>query len=94
MTNEDRDDSQNDRGNALAFWHRWLGGDKTEDSLDQIKQNLNEGKAVMLDVRGQRERDGLHLKDSIFIPFNEVRALAPETTEIPGLPKDKIIYCH
>ena len=78
----------------MAFWHRWLGEDTTADSFDQIKQNLAEGKAVMLDVRGQRERDGLHLKDSIFIPFNEVRSLDPDSGEVPGLPKDKIVYCH
>ena len=78
----------------MAFWHRWLGADKTADSLDQIKQNLNEGKAIMLDVRGQRERDSLHLKDSIFIAYAEIRTLDPHASEIPGLPKDKIIYCH
>ena len=78
----------------MAFWHRWLGGDKTPDSHEQIKQNLSQGKAVMLDVRSQRERDTIHLKDSIFIPFSEVRSLTPQSEEIAGLPKDKIIYCH
>ena len=78
----------------MALWHKWLGGDKTTDSIDQIRQNLSEGKAVMLDVRGQRERDGLHLKDSIFIAYKEIRALDRDAEEVPGLPKDKIIYCH
>ncbi len=78
----------------MAFWHRWLGGDATSDSHDQIRQNLSDGKAIMLDVRSQRERDTIHLKDSIFIPFAEIRSIAPQAEEVPQLPKDKIIYCH
>ena len=78
----------------MAFWQNIFGGDKTEDSIEQIKQNLDDGKAVMLDVRGQDERSAIYLKNSIFIPISEIKALNSDVTELDGLPKDKIIYCH
>lgn len=78
----------------MAFWHKLLGGESTDDSFDEIKQNLNEAKAVMLDVRGQDERDAVHLKDSIFVPISEIKSLEAGATELGGLPKNKIVYCH
>ena len=78
----------------MAFWHKLLGGDQTGHSIDQIKQNLREGKALMLDVRGQEERDQVHLKNSIFVPIANIKDLPADTRELPALPKDKVIYCH
>ena len=78
----------------MAFWHKLLGGDKTEDTLEQIQKNLSDGSAVMLDVRSPSERQAIHLKDSIFIPFSQVRTISADSDELNQLPKDKIVYCH
>ena len=78
----------------MAFWNKLLGGDETGDDIDQMKANLKSGKAVMLDVRGQDERDSVSLKDSIFIPIADIKALDSTAKEVAGLPQDKIIYCH
>ncbi len=66
----------------------------TNDTIAEIQQRLASGEAVMLDVRGQEERDAGHLANSIFIPITEIKALEPGTTSVENLPADKIVYCH
>ena len=66
----------------------------TTDTPEQIRANIKEGKAVMLDVRSQEERDAGYLKDSIFIPITEIKALPAGATELRDLDKTKIVYCH
>ena len=78
----------------MAFWQKIFGADRTEDSIEQIKQNLEIGNAVMLDVRGQDERNSIRLKGSIFVPISEIKALAADAAELKSIPKDKIVYCH
>ncbi len=80
----------------MPVWSQLFGGGKkhTSDSPELIRQNIAEGKAVMLDVRSQEERDAGFLKDSIFIPIAEIKSLPDGTGVIEKLPKDKIIYCH
>ena len=80
----------------MPVWSHLFGGGKkhTSDLPELIRQNIAEGKAVMLDVRSQEERDAGYLKDSIFIPITEIKSLPAETGAIPELSKDKIIYCH
>lgn len=80
----------------MSIWEKLFGKKKrqTKDSPELIKQNLADSKAVMLDVRGQEERDAGFLKDSIFIPISQIKELPSETQALEGLPKDKIVYCH
>ncbi len=66
----------------------------TTDTPETIRQNIADGKAVMLDVRSQEEFDAGHLKDVIFIPFSDVQAIEPGSEEVEGLDKGKVIYCH
>ncbi len=66
----------------------------TTEPLDTIRQNIAEKKAILLDVRSQKERDAGHVKDSVFIPITTIKELPAGTTELPELPKDLIIYCH
>jgi len=64
----------------------------TKDSLDVIKKRLQEKKAVLLDVREQKEWDAGHLKDAKLLPLSTVKGNAPGMTD--GLAKDQIIYLH
>lgn len=82
----------------MPLFSRLFGGrpdpQHTTDSPELIRQNIAEGKAVMLDVRGQDERDAGHLAGSIFISISTIKALPVDATELEGLDKDKIVYCH
>ena len=66
----------------------------TKESLDTIRQNIAEKKAILLDVRSQKERDAGHVKGSVFIPITAIKELPAGTSELPELSKDQIIYCH
>lgn len=68
------------------------------DSLEQVKDNLAQKKAILLDVREKREWDDGHLADAKLFPLSELKKAAAD----PGaakkisaqLPKEKVIYCH
>jgi predicted sulfurtransferase len=55
----------------------------------ELKKLVDEGKAVLLDVRGQQAWDDGHAQGAIHIPLDQVSNRAKE------LPKDKLIgaYC-
>ena len=66
----------------------------TKDSLGTVKDNVKSGKALIVDVREQREWDAGHLKGAILLPQSKLNKdeQLPELLKL--LPKDKIIYTH
>jgi len=67
----------------------------TMDSLDVVKKNLKDGKAILIDVREQAEWDDGHLEGARFVPLSKLKkkdAAAEELIKL--LPKDKTIYVH
>lgn len=67
----------------------------TSDSLETVKKNLAEGKAVLIDVREKSEWDAGHLKFAKLLPSS--RFADPDLhKEIADkeLDKKKIIYTH
>jgi phage shock protein E len=66
----------------------------TKDSLDTVKANVKEGKALIVDVREQSEWDAGHLRGAILVPMSKLTKddQLPELLKV--LPKDKIIYTH
>jgi len=62
----------------------------TKDSLEVIQKRIKEKKAILIDVREQREWDAGHLKKAQLVPLSKLQAGVKEKM----LPKDKIIYCH
>jgi phage shock protein E len=66
----------------------------TKDSLDTVKANLKEGKALLIDVREQREWDAGHLKGAILMPQSKLNQDEKLPDLLKLLPKDKIIYTH
>ncbi|HEX5102707.1 MAG TPA: rhodanese-like domain-containing protein [Pirellulaceae bacterium] len=66
----------------------------TKDSLDTVKENLQAGKAVMVDVREQSEWDEAHLKIAIHLAKSKLEAAADIEALLKNLPKDKVIYTH
>jgi rhodanese-related sulfurtransferase len=80
----------------MSLWSRLFGDNQkfTADAPEQIRKNIADGKAVMLDVRSQEEWGNGHLKDAIFIPITTLKALTSETVNVAELDSDKIVYCH
>jgi rhodanese-related sulfurtransferase len=66
----------------------------TQDSLDTVKDNLKAGKAVLLDVREQKEWDVGHLKAAQLVPQSKLKMELTLAELLKTLPKDKVIYTH
>jgi phage shock protein E len=66
----------------------------TTDSLATIKENVKAGKAVLIDVREQKEWDAGHLKDARLLPQSKLKAEDGLAELIKSLSKDKVIYTH
>jgi rhodanese-related sulfurtransferase len=59
-------------------------------SVDDTKQLLAQGQAVIIDVRGTDAYNTTHIKDALDFPLARM-----ESGDFKGLPKDKriIAYC-
>jgi phage shock protein E len=66
----------------------------TKDSLDTVKDNVKSGKALIVDVREQREWDAGHLKGAMLLPQSKLNQDDKLPQLLKLLPKDKIIYTH
>ena len=70
----------------------------TVDSLESIKKRIADKKAVLIDVREQREWDAGHLSVAVLTPLSDLRAGDGDSKYAKQLakklPKEKIIYCH
>jgi len=65
------------------------------DSLDTVKKNVAEKKALILDVREQSEWDEGHLKGAKLLSVTKIREGADPKATIPDAAKPgTIIYCH
>lgn len=66
----------------------------TKDSLETVKKNLKEKKAVLLDVREKKEWDEGHLEQAVLVPLSKLK----EGTDPKALAKEldpkTIVYCH
>jgi phage shock protein E len=74
------------------------GAEHTKDSLDEVKRSLSEKKAILIDVREQKEWDNGHLQDARLLPLSQLRQISKDSALQQklekDLPKDRIIYCH
>jgi len=78
---------------AALFGSRGIAAEHTQDSLETVKQNVQGGRAVLVDVRERREWDAGHLQGAIFLPLSRLRNVDPGVLG-SILPKDKTVYCH
>lgn len=67
--------------------------DHTKELLSTVKQNIIEKKAVLVDVREEREWNTGHVEGATFLPLSSLRDGVTDD-ELNGLPKDKVIYLH
>lgn len=64
----------------------------TKDSLDVVKKNVSDNKAVLVDVRSQEEWNKGYVAGSIFLPDTSIRKNVDPNHLAEKLPKDKIVY--
>jgi phage shock protein E len=71
-----------------------LAADHTKDSLDTVRKNLKEKKAVLLDVRDKDEWADGHLADATHVPLVNLRKSETVDELLKSVPKDKVVYTH
>ena len=59
-----------------------------------MKKNLKTGKAVLLDVREQKEWDAGHVKLARLFPLSKAKKEKDLDELLKSLPKDKVIYTY
>jgi rhodanese-related sulfurtransferase len=79
---------------ALALTALARAADHTTDSLETVQKNLNDKKAILLDVREENEWKAGHLLQALLVPLSKLRAGSDPKELAPSLDKEKIIYCH
>jgi rhodanese-related sulfurtransferase len=65
----------------------------TTDSLQSVKSNISEKKAVLIDVREKSEWDAGHIEGAVFLPLSELKSGTTCDT-LEKLPKDKFLYTY
>ena len=77
------------------------GDTYTAVSLDQVKAEVTARKAILVDVREQREWDKGHIRGAVFMPLSQLMAwdrdgltAAEKATLEKTLPKGSVVYCH
>lgn len=70
----------------------------TKDSLDKVKENMAQKKAILIDVREPSEWNAGHLQEAQLLPLSELKQAANDPAVQQKLektlPKQQIIYCH
>jgi rhodanese-related sulfurtransferase len=66
----------------------------TTDSLETVKKNIEAKKAVLVDVREEKEWDEGHVDQALHAPLSELKKPEAARGVIARLPKNKIVYTH
>ncbi len=70
----------------------------TKDSLDKVRENMAQKKAILIDVREPSEWNAGHLQEAQLLPLSELKQAANDPAVQQKLektlPKQQIIYCH
>lgn len=71
-----------------------FAAEPTKDSLATVQKNIADGKAVLVDVREEREWNSGHLEEARLLPLSELRSDIDASSLKKRLPDDRIIYTH
>ncbi len=66
----------------------------TTDSLEQVKELVQQKKAVLVDVRSQPEWDQGHIKGAVFLPWRDLQSSLKKKDVEAKLSKDVIVYTY
>lgn len=75
--------------------------DYTPEPLPQVKANVEAKKAILVDVREQREWDRGHIQGAVLVPLSQLSewdrdGIKPSDRKAleKVLPKGSVVYCH
>lgn len=75
-----------------------LAIDHTKEPLDKVKQQVDEKKAVLVDVREQAEWDKGHIEGAVLVPLGDLGKKSKDPDFVKELekkvPKNQVVYCH
>ncbi|HTI51296.1 MAG TPA: rhodanese-like domain-containing protein [Planctomycetaceae bacterium] len=71
-----------------------FAAEHTKDSLDTVKEKIKDEKAVLVDVREEKEWNAGHLQDARQLPLSRLEKGVAAEKLAKILPKDKVIYVH
>ena len=71
-----------------------VAADHTTDTLETVKKNVADKKAVLVDVREAGEWKDGHLKDAKHIALSELKKGIPADELKKTLPKGSVVYLH
>ncbi|MCO6456922.1 MAG: rhodanese-like domain-containing protein [Pirellulaceae bacterium] len=81
---------------GLGLCQSILAAEHTMDSLETVQRNLEEGKAVLVDVRELAETNAGYVREARLLPLSEMtRADDPAAARraiAKAIPRDKILY--
>ena len=77
---------------AIGTLTGFAASQNTKDSLETVKKNVAEKKAVLVDVREKSEWDEGHIEGSIFLPLSALKKGLTKEQLAKVLPKDRILY--
>ena len=77
---------------AIGTLTGFAASENTKDSLETVKKNVAEKKAVLVDVREKSEWDEGHIEGSIFLPLSTLKKGVTKEQLAKVLPKDRILY--
>jgi len=66
----------------------------TKDSIEKIKELVEQKKAVLVDVRELVEWNAGHVEGAVFLPWRDLQDKFDEAKLREKLPKDAIIYTY
>jgi rhodanese-related sulfurtransferase len=64
----------------------------TKDSLETVKKNVAEKKAVLVDVREKSEWDEGHIEGSVFLPLSALKKGVTKEQLAKAFPEERILY--
>ena len=86
---------------ALCLFATWLvlstpvlAAKHSKDSLEIVQNRVTEKKAVLIDVREEKEWKQGHLKAAKLLPLSHLERGVSKEKLKEFLPKDKIVYLH
>ena len=79
---------------AGLFVSTLRGAEPTKDSLATVKKNVEQDKAVLVDVREKGEWDNGHIAGATFLPLSELRNGLSKSALAKRISKEQIIYTH
>ncbi len=82
---------------ARVFLLGWAGveaAEHTKDSLETVKQRIEDDKAVLVDVRELKEWEAGHIEEALFAPLTKLADSKEAPAVKKKLPKNKILYFH